>query len=141
MGYSFGLMLLLEELCALAEDVWGQTLQLPLSNAFLDSSTRKPSHEETSSVPAGTNNWSNSWCSDLLFRSEPIRMRLESWKPTISSKHPYRSSRKFASKDSNEQKNSSKEGFGKRNTKELELDDSSADISGRMFANMISKPT
>ncbi|KAK2041941.1 hypothetical protein LZ31DRAFT_624833 [Colletotrichum somersetense] len=38
LGCTAGLMLLLEELCALAEEVRGQTLQLPFSAAFSDSS-------------------------------------------------------------------------------------------------------
>ncbi|WDK21235.1 C6 zinc finger domain protein [Colletotrichum graminicola] len=82
LGYTFGLVPLLEEL-------------LPLSTALSVNSTRKSSHEETSSVPTGTYNWLDSWYLNLLFQTESVRMPPEPWKPTIISKLPFRSSRKF----------------------------------------------
>ncbi|KAK2030016.1 hypothetical protein LX32DRAFT_717503 [Colletotrichum zoysiae] len=82
LGCTAGLMPLLEELCALAEEV-------------RDRSSRKSSPEDKSYVSAGTDNWLDSWHSDLTLRAESIRKRLDSWKPTISDKFSFRSSRKF----------------------------------------------
>ncbi|GJC78870.1 transcriptional regulatory protein moc3 [Colletotrichum liriopes] len=95
LGYTVTLMPLLEELCALAEEVRGQILQPEHSIALLDGSTQTSSPEDTSSPPVGINSWLDIGYSDLSLRADSLRMRLESWKPTICDSLSFRSARKF----------------------------------------------
>ncbi|GJC94419.1 C6 zinc finger domain protein [Colletotrichum higginsianum] len=106
LGYTVTLMPLLEELCTLAEEVRGHILQpAALSVALLGGGgdTRTPSPEYTSSASSssppqldvGVDSWLDVGYSDVALRADSLRMRLESWKPTISDGLSFRSARKF----------------------------------------------
>ncbi|KZL84556.1 c6 zinc finger domain protein [Colletotrichum incanum] len=95
LGYTVTLMPLLEELCALAEEVRGQILQPGHSVALLDGSTHTSSPKDTPSPPMGIHSWLDTGYSDLSLRADSLRMRLESWKPTICDSLSFRSARKF----------------------------------------------
>ncbi|UQC90027.1 NCS1 nucleoside transporter [Colletotrichum lupini] len=99
LGYTVTLMPLLEELCTLAEEVRDQILQPAFPNTLLGggSATSPTSTEErgSSSPPICVDSWLDAGYSNLALRADSLRLRLESWKPTISDSLSFRSARKF----------------------------------------------
>lgn len=99
LGYTVTLMPLLEELCTLAEEVRDQILQPAFPNTLLGggSATSPTSTEErgSSSPPICVDSWLDAGYSNLAFRADSLRLRLESWKPTISDSLSFRAARKF----------------------------------------------
>ncbi|KXH25922.1 hypothetical protein CSAL01_04476 [Colletotrichum salicis] len=99
LGYTVTLMPLLEELCTLAEEVRDQILQSAFPNSLLGggSATSLTSTEErgSSSPPVCVESWLDAGYSNIALRADSLRLRLESWKPTISDSLSFRSARKF----------------------------------------------
>lgn len=100
LGYTVTLMPLLEELCAMAEEVAPQVMQrLSLELAPSSSDSLHPPPPPDAATP-DFDAWLNSTPSppapsDFHTRAESLRHRLSTWRPTINDALPFRASRKF----------------------------------------------
>lgn len=89
------LMPLLEELCTLAEEVRDQILQPALSSPLVEATVQTPSTNDSPTSSLCVERWLDVGYSDVSLRADSLRMRLESWRPTISDSLSFRSARKF----------------------------------------------
>ncbi|WYZ44988.1 hypothetical protein EsH8_VIII_000304 [Colletotrichum jinshuiense] len=95
LGYTVTLMPLLEELCTLAEEVRDQILQPALSSPLVEATVQTPSTNDSPTSSLCVERWLDVGYSDVSLRADSLRMRLESWRPTISDSLSFRSARKF----------------------------------------------
>ncbi|OHF02889.1 hypothetical protein CORC01_01647 [Colletotrichum orchidophilum] len=99
LGYTVTLMPLLEELCTMAEEIRNQILQPAFPNTLLGSTLPSPITPEegggSSSPPVCLDGWLDAGYDNLALRADSLRLRLESWKPTIADSLSFRSARKF----------------------------------------------